>query len=109
MTQSGMKVASPLGISLGKPVPEWLSDAETDVVNSPACEFQEVLSSGADSLVSSTIKGFTVLQKPPNVCQINGDTPRAPRPLYDAIKAVRLGLGQRHHRQDRMQENPGLA
>lgn len=76
-----VKVATTLGTSFEKMVKEWFPAAEIIVVEAPARGYQEVLSGRADVFVTSNIEGSTLLQKFPNVRQIEVSEARAPTPI----------------------------
>lgn len=75
------RVATTLGTSFEKMVKEWFPAAEIVVVEAPARGFQEVLSGRADVFVTSNIEGATLLEKFPNVRQIEVSQSRAPTPI----------------------------
>lgn len=81
INQSGVKVATTLGTSFEKMVKEWFPEAQIVVVEAPARGFQEVLSGRADVFVTSNIEGATLLEKFPNVRQVEVNEPRAPTPI----------------------------
>ncbi|MEQ6204390.1 transporter substrate-binding domain-containing protein [Sulfitobacter sp. HNIBRBA2951] len=81
INKADVKVATTLGTSFEKMVKEWFPDAEIVVVEAPARGFQEVLSGRADVFVTSNIEGSTLLEKFPNVRQVEVSTPRAPTPI----------------------------
>jgi len=81
INQPGVKVATTLGTSFEKMVKEWFPDAEIIVVEAPARGFQEVLSGRADVFVTSNIEGSELLQKFPNVRQIEVSEAREPTPI----------------------------
>ncbi len=81
INQPGVKVATTLGTSFEKMVKEWFPEAEIVVVEAPARGFQEVLSGRADVFVTSNIEGSTLLEKFPNVRQVEVSEPRAPTPI----------------------------
>lgn len=81
INKSGVKVATTLGTSFEKMVKEWFPEAEIIVVEAPARGYQEVLSGRADVFVTSNIEGSELLQKFPNVRQVEVSTPRAPTPI----------------------------
>lgn len=81
INKEGVKVATTLGTSFEKMVKEWFPDAEIVVVEAPARGFQEVLSGRADVFVTSNIEGSELLQKFPNVRQVEVSSPRAPTPI----------------------------
>lgn len=81
VNQQGVKVATTLGTSFEKMVKEWFTDAEIVVVEAPARGFQEVLSGRADVFVTSNIEGATLLEKFPNLRQIEVSEARAPTPI----------------------------
>lgn len=62
-------------------VREWFPASEITVVEAPARGFQEVLSGRSDVFVTSNIEGATLLEKFPNLRQIETDGPRAPSPI----------------------------
>ncbi|QUJ76730.1 amino acid ABC transporter substrate-binding protein [Sulfitobacter albidus] len=76
-----VKVATTLGTSFEAMVKEWFPDAEIVVVEAPARGFQEVLSGRADVFITSNIEGSTLLQKFPNVRQIEVSEARSPTPI----------------------------
>jgi cyclohexadienyl dehydratase len=81
INKPGVKVATTLGTSFEKMVKEWFPEAEIIVVEAPARGYQEVLSGRADVFVTSNIEGSELLQKFPNVRQVEVSTPRAPTPI----------------------------
>ncbi|PUB15662.1 transporter substrate-binding domain-containing protein [Yoonia sediminilitoris] len=76
-----VKVATTLGTTFEKNVKEWFPEAEIVVVEAPARGFQEVLSGRADVFVTSNIEGATLLEKFPNLRQIDVEAARAPTPI----------------------------
>ena len=62
-------------------VKEWFPQAEIIVVEAPARGYQEVLSGRADVFVTSNIEGSELLQKFPNVRQVEVSAARAPTPI----------------------------
>lgn len=81
INQSEVKVATTLGTSFEAMVKEWFPDAEIIVVEAPARGFQEVLSDRADVFITSNIEGSTLLQKFPDVRQIEVSEARSPTPI----------------------------
>ena len=81
INQPEVKVATTLGTSFEKMVKEWFSQAEIIVVEAPARGYQEVLSGRADVFVTSNIEGSELLQKFPNVRQVEVSAARAPTPI----------------------------
>jgi len=81
INKEGVKVATTLGTSFEKMVKEWFPAAEITVVEAPARGFQEVLSGRSDVFVTSNIEGSELLQKFPNLRQVEVDQPRAPTPI----------------------------
>lgn len=81
INKEGVRVATTLGTSFEKMVKEWFPSAEIVVVEAPARGYQEVLSGRADVFVTSNIEGSELLQKFPNVRQIEVSEPRAPTPI----------------------------
>ncbi|MEP1765680.1 MAG: transporter substrate-binding domain-containing protein [Sulfitobacter sp.] len=81
INKEGVKVATTLGTSFEKLVKDWFPAAEIIVVEAPARGYQEVLSGRADVFVTSNIEGSTLLEKFPNVAQVEVSTPRAPTPI----------------------------
>lgn len=81
INQENVKVATTLGTSFEKMVKEWFPNAEIVVVEAPARGFQEVLSGRADVFVTSNIEGSTLLEKFPNVRQVEVSEARAPTPI----------------------------
>ncbi len=81
INKEGVKVATTLGTSFEKMVKEWFPSSEIVVVEAPARGYQEVLSGRADVFVTSNIEGATLLEKFPNVRQVEVSTPRAPTPI----------------------------
>jgi len=81
INKEGVKVATTLGTSFEKMVKEWFPEAEIVVVEAPARGFQEVLSGRADVFVTSNIEGSELLQKFPNVHQVEVSEARAPTPI----------------------------
>jgi cyclohexadienyl dehydratase len=76
-----VKVATTLGTSFEKMVRDWFPNSEITVVEAPARGYQEVLSGRSDVFVTSNIEGATLLEKFPNLRQIETDGPRAPSPI----------------------------
>ncbi|MEH6523086.1 ABC transporter substrate-binding protein [Sulfitobacter sp.] len=81
INKEGVKVATTLGTSFEKMVKEWFPNAEIVVVEAPARGFQEVLSGRADVFVTSNIEGSTLVEKFPNVRQVEVSGSRAPTPI----------------------------
>lgn len=81
INKEGVRVATTLGTSFEKMVKEWFPAAEIVVVEAPARGYQEVLSGRADVFVTSNIEGSELLQKFPNVRQVEVSEPRAPTPI----------------------------
>ena len=76
-----VKVATTLGTTFEKSVREWFPDADIKVVEAPARGFQEVLAGRADVFITSNIEGSTLLEKFPNLRQIEVTEARAPTPI----------------------------
>ena len=76
-----VKVATTLGTTFEKNVRAWFPNADITVVEAPARGYQEVLSGRADVFITSNIEGATLLEKFPNVRQIEVDEARAPTPI----------------------------
>ena len=76
-----VSVATTLGTTFEKSVREWFPDADIKVVEAPARGFQEVLSGRADVFITSNIEGATLLEKFPNLRQIEVSVARAPTPI----------------------------
>jgi cyclohexadienyl dehydratase len=81
INSSDVKVATTLGTTFEKSVREWFPDADIKVVEAPARGFQEVLSGRADVFITSNIEGSTLLDKFPNLRQIEVSEARAPTPI----------------------------
>ena len=76
-----VKVSTTLGTTFEKSVREWFPDANIKVVEAPARGFQEVLAGRADVFITSNIEGSTLLEKFPNLRQIEVSDARAPTPI----------------------------
>ena len=76
-----VKVATTLGTTFEKSVRSWFPDADIKVVEAPARGFQEVLAGRADVFITSNIEGATLLEKFPNLRQIEVSEARAPTPI----------------------------
>ncbi|WP_420862009.1 transporter substrate-binding domain-containing protein [Algirhabdus cladophorae] len=76
-----VKVATTLGTTFEKSVRAWFPNAEIIVVDAPARGFQEVLAGRADAFITSNIEGSTLLEKFPNLRQVEVGTARAPTPI----------------------------
>ncbi len=76
-----VKVATTLGTTFEKNVRDWFPDADITVVEAPARGFQEVLSGRSDVFITSNIEGATLLEKFPNLRQIEVSDARAPTPI----------------------------
>jgi len=81
INQSDVKVATTLGTTFEKNVRAWFPDADIKVVEAPARGFQEVLSGRSDVFITSNIEGSTLLEKFPNLRQIEVGAARAPTPI----------------------------
>ncbi|WP_370402624.1 transporter substrate-binding domain-containing protein [Sulfitobacter sp. JB4-11] len=81
INKGDVKVATTLGTTFEKNVKLWFPDADIVVVEAPARGFQEVLSGRADVFITSNIEGATLLEKFPNVRQIDVEEARAPTPI----------------------------
>lgn len=78
---SDVKVSTTLGTSFEKNVRDWFPQADIKVVEAPARGFQEVLAGRSDVFITSNIEGATLLEKFPNLRQIEVDASRAPTPI----------------------------
>lgn len=76
-----VKVATTLGTTFEKNVKLWFPNSKIVVVEAPARGFQEVLSGRADVFITSNIEGATLLEKFPNLRQIEVSEARAPTPI----------------------------
>jgi cyclohexadienyl dehydratase len=75
-----VKVATTLGTTFEKQVKAWFPNADIKVVEAPARGYQEVLAGRADVFITSNIEGSTLVEKFPEVAQIDVDA-RAPTPI----------------------------
>lgn len=80
INQPEVKVATTLGTTFEKQVKAWFPDADIKVVEAPARGYQEVLAGRADVFITSNIEGSTLVEKFPEVAQIDVDA-RAPTPI----------------------------
>jgi cyclohexadienyl dehydratase len=74
-------VATDLGTSFEASVRDWFPNSNVVTVEAPARGFQEVLSGRGDAFITSNIEGATLLEKFPNMRQIEVDQARAPTPI----------------------------
>ena len=81
INQGDVTVATTLGTTFETSVREWFPEANITVVEAPARGFQEVLSGRADVFITSNIEGSTLLEKFPNLAQIEVTEARAPQPI----------------------------
>jgi len=81
INKADVKVSTTLGTSFEAKVRDWFPDADIKVVEAPARGFQEVIAGRADAFITSNIEGATLLQKFPNLRQIEVDAPRTPTPI----------------------------
>lgn len=81
INQGDVTVATTLGTTFENSVREWFPEANITVVEAPARGFQEVLSGRADVFITSNIEGSTLLEKFPNLAQIEVMEARAPQPI----------------------------
>lgn len=81
INQSGVTVATTLGTTFAKSAQDWFPNAEIKVVEAPARGYQEVLAGRAEVFITSNIEGATLLQKFPNLQQIEVGEARAPTPI----------------------------
>lgn len=81
INKAGVSVATTLGTTFEKSVREWFPSADIKVVEAPARGFQEVLAGRADVFITSNIEGSTLLEKFPNLRQIEVTEARAPTPI----------------------------
>jgi len=81
INQGDVTVATTLGTTFETSVRQWFPDANITVVEAPARGFQEVLSGRADVFITSNIEGSTLLEKFPNLSQIEVMEARAPQPI----------------------------
>ena len=75
-----VKVATTLGTTFEKQVKAWFPNADIKVVEAPARGYQEVLAGRADVFITSNIEGSTLVEKFPEVAQIDVDA-RTPTPI----------------------------
>jgi len=81
INNADVTVATTLGTSFEKLVRDWFPEANIVVVEAPARGYQEVLSGRADAFITSNIEGSTLLQKFPDLRQIEVSAARAPTPI----------------------------
>ena len=81
INNADVKVATTLGTTFEKSVRAWFPNADIKVVEGPARGFQEVLAGRAEVFITSNIEGATLLEKFPNLRQIEVTEPRAPTPI----------------------------
>ncbi len=81
INKADVKVAATLGTTFEKYVKEWFPNAETNIVEAPALQHQEVLSGRSDVFITSNIEGSTLKQKFPNMREIPVAASRSPSPI----------------------------
>jgi cyclohexadienyl dehydratase len=81
INRGNVSVATTLGTTFEKSVRAWFPDADIKIVEAPARGFQEVLAERADVFITSNIEGATLLDKFPQLRQIEVSKARAPTPI----------------------------
>ena len=81
INKSDVKVSATLGTTFEKSVREWFPNSEITVVDAPANGYQEVLAGRSDVFITSNIEGSKLLEKFPNLRQIEVVTARTPTPI----------------------------
>ncbi|MHA1566096.1 MAG: transporter substrate-binding domain-containing protein [Alphaproteobacteria bacterium] len=81
LNNGDVTVAATLGTTQEKQVKQFFPDAAHKIVESPARDFQEVLSGRADAHITSNVEAYKLVEKYPQMMIVPVSAPKAPTPI----------------------------
>ena len=81
LNKPAVTVAATLGTTQEKQVKQFFPDAAHKIVESPARDFQEVLSGRADAHITSNVEAIKLVAKYPQMAIVPVSAPKAPTPI----------------------------
>lgn len=81
LNKTDVTVAATLGTTQEKQVKQFFPDAQYKIVESPARDFQEVLSGRADAHITSNVEAYKLVEKYPQMMIVPVSAPKAPTPI----------------------------
>jgi len=81
LDKAGVVVAATLGTTQEKQVKQFFPNATHTIVESPARDFQEVLSGRADAHITSNVEAYKLVAKYPQMMVVPVSAPKAPTPI----------------------------
>jgi cyclohexadienyl dehydratase len=81
LNKAGVTVAATLGTTQEKQVKQYFPDANHQIVESPARDFQEVLAGRADAHITSNVEAFKLVEKYPQMMVVPVMAPKSPTPI----------------------------
>ena len=81
LDKEGVTVAATLGTTQEKQVKQYFPNAKHQIVESPARDFQEVLSGRADAHITSNVEALKLVEKYPQMMIVPVSAPKSPTPI----------------------------
>ncbi|MBG6175317.1 cyclohexadienyl dehydratase [Labrenzia sp. EL_208] len=81
LNKSDVTVAATLGTTQEKQVEDFFPDAQHQIVEAPARDFQEVLAGRADAHITSNVEALKLVEKYPQMMIVPVSAPKAPTPI----------------------------
>ncbi|MBG6144685.1 cyclohexadienyl dehydratase [Labrenzia sp. EL_142] len=81
LNKSDVTVAATLGTTQEKQVKDFFPDAQHQIVEAPARDFQEVLAGRADAHITSNVEALKLVEKYPQMMIVPVSAPKAPTPI----------------------------
>ena len=81
LNASGVTVAATLGTTQEKQVKQYFPDAQHQIVEAPARDFQEVLAGRADAHITSNVEALKLVEKYPQMMIVPVSAPKSPTPI----------------------------
>ena len=81
LNMSDVVVAATLGTTQEKQVKQFFPDAQHQIVEAPARDFQEVLAGRADAHITSNVEAHKLVAKYPQMMIVPVSAPKAPTPI----------------------------
>ncbi len=78
---SGVTVAATLGTTQEKQVKQYFPNAQHQIVEAPARDFQEVLAGRADAHITSNVEALKLVEKYPQMMIVPVSAPKSPTPI----------------------------
>ncbi len=81
LNKADVTVAATLGTTQENQVKQFFPNAQYKIVESPARDFQEVLSGRADAHITSNVEAYKLVEKYPQMMIVPVSAPKAPTPI----------------------------